>query len=83
MSYLIVMWNSFWQEILRAGWSIWPKQPFTRHWLLPERRPATPETERLGRSGGGPMRTRCLVRSHAGLAHFYENCVLIVQVDYF
>ncbi len=24
MSYLIVKWNSFWQEMLRVGWSVWP-----------------------------------------------------------
>jgi hypothetical protein len=50
--HLIVKWNSFWQEILPVGWSVCPKWVFTPHWPLLERRPATPQAERLRRSGG-------------------------------
>ena len=45
------MWNSFWQGILREGWSVFAEAALTPHWPLSERRPATPEAERLGWNG--------------------------------
>ena len=50
MSYLYVRWNSFGLRLLADVSDI--RAWFVFRWPLPQRRPATPEAERLGRSGG-------------------------------
>jgi hypothetical protein len=67
MSYLYVKWNSFgaW-FLLASGLAI--KACRASPWPLSERRPATPEAARLGRSGGSGQSCRfrrVLFRWHA------------------
>jgi len=50
MSYLYVKWNSLGRGLLASGLAI--KACRATLWPLPERRPATLEAARLGRSGG-------------------------------
>jgi hypothetical protein len=54
MSYLYVKWNSFGRGLLASSLAI--KAYRASPWPLPERRPATPEAARLGRSGGSGQR---------------------------
>jgi hypothetical protein len=56
MSYLYVKWNSSRRGLLASDLAIkaWLASP----WPLPERRPATPEAARLGRSGGSGQSCR-------------------------
>jgi len=49
MSYLYVKWNSFGRGLLASRLAT--KARRASSWPLPERRPATPQAARLGRSG--------------------------------
>jgi hypothetical protein len=55
MSYLIVSWNSSGSGFTRQAFP--PLKVLGFHWLLPERRPATPWAARSGRSGGSCQRS--------------------------
>ena len=68
MSYLYVKWNSFGRGLLASGLAI--KACRASLWPLPERRPATPQAARLGRSGGRGRGQGLLGQSHWAVTRF-------------
>jgi hypothetical protein len=56
MSCLYVKWNGFWRGLLAGDLAIKPCH--ASRWPLLERRPATPQAARLGRSAGSGQSVR-------------------------